>query len=196
MEAASRRADDQTGVWHHVVLPRLHSETADLDDGAPQSPAIVSEARRQGSVDRLGILDSAREERFNRIVALTRSIFGTKYAAFNLIDHDRRWTKASIGSDSVESPRTSEFCNTTIHHRGAFVVGNASEDSHFAQNPLVAGDPHIRFYAGYPIEAPDGERVGSLCFYDSEPRQVTPFEEVGLRELAFLIEKELWLPRG
>lgn len=161
--------------------------------GSGRSPAISSESDRQRSLENLRILDTVGEERFDRIVASARARFHTQYAAFNLIDGDRRWSKSQIGSGPAESPREHEFCNLTIHQHGALIVGDAQLDTRFAANPLVVGEPHIRFYAGYPIESPDGQRIGTLCVYDPEPRDASVMDAITLRDLAIAIEKELWV---
>ena len=165
---------------------------AEFMAGSPRSEPVPSEVRRQASLDRLGILDTAPEPRFDRIVAQAQRVFATGYAMFNLIDHDRRWSKSHLGPHGPVGVRANEFCNTAIHSHGALIVGNAFDDPRFCDNPYVAGGPHVRFYAGYPIEAPDGQRVGALCVYDTQPRQLHGQEETLLRELATKIERELW----
>ncbi len=177
----------------NTLAPPLiaHLEVEFLE-GAPRSDPIPSEERRQDSVDRLGILDTVPEERFDRIVAQAQRVFQTEYAAFNIIDRDRRWSKSVVGPGTPTGERANEFCNTAIHGHSALVVGDALEDPRFRDNVLVTGEPHIRFYAGYPIEAPDGERIGTLCVYDPSPRALRGLEETLLRDLAVKIERELW----
>ena len=165
---------------------------AEFIAGAPRSEPIFSEERRQASVDQLGIVDTGPDPRFDRIVAQAQRIFGTQYASFNLIDHDRRWTKSHIGPGNAESARATEFCDTTIHTHSGLIIGDARADPRFRDNPLVVGNPHLRFYAGYPIESPDGQRIGALCVYDTQPRVVGGQEEPLLRDLAMKIERELW----
>jgi hypothetical protein len=165
---------------------------AEFMAGSPRSEPIASEARRQASLERLGVLDTAPEPRFDRIVAQAQRVFATGYASFNLIDNDRRWSKSHLGPGAPVGIRATEFCNTTIHSHGGLIVGDTLDDSRFCDNPYVAGDSHVRFYAGYPIEAPDGQRVGALCVYDTQPRQLHGQEETLLRELATKIERELW----
>ena len=165
---------------------------AEFIAGTTRIEPIFSEDRRQASVDRLGIVDTGRELRFDRIVAQAQRIFGTQYASFNVIDHDRRWSKSHIGPGGPESARATEFCDTTIHTHSGLIVGDAKDDSRFSNNPLVTGNPHLRFYAGYPIESPDGQRVGALCVYDTQPRALRGEEEPLLRDLAMKIERELW----
>ena len=165
---------------------------AEFMAGSPRSEPVASEVRRQASLDRLHILDTAPEPRFDRIVAQAQRVFATGFASFNLIDRDRRWSKSHLGPGGVVGVRATEFCDTTIHSHGGLIIGDAVDDPRFCDNPYVAGDPHVRFYAGYPIEALDGQRVGALCVYDTQPRQLHGQEETLLRELAAKIERELW----
>lgn len=175
-----------------LTPPLVAHLEAEFIAGAPRSALIFSEERRQASVDSLGIVDTGPELRFDRIVAQAQRIFGTQYASFNVIDHDRRWSKSHIGPGGPESARATEFCDTTIHTHSGLIVGDAIDDPRFCDNPLVTGNPHLRFYAGYPVESPDGQRVGALCVYDTQPRVVGGQEEPLLRDLAMKIERELW----
>jgi GAF domain-containing protein len=181
-----------------TLAPALtdHLQNQFLDSG-PRSGPVRSEEKRQDSVDRLRIVDTGPEERFDRIVAQARRKFGTEFASFNIIDQDRRWIKSHAGSPtSSNNSRADSFCNTTIHEHSALVIGNMLEDPRFAENPLVTADPHLRFYIGYPIEAPNGERIGALCVYDRTPRTIYGSEETTIRDLAIQIERELWTMPG
>jgi hypothetical protein len=156
-----------------------------------QQVDVAAEAERQSAVDALGILDTPAEDRFDRIVTMARQLYGTKAAVFSVIDRDREWHKSMSGTDVDEVARSSSFCNVTIRNRGAMVVGDAHEDERFSDNPLVVGDPGIRFYAGFPVESPTGERIGALCVYDPKPRIAADVDESMLRQLALLIQAEL-----
>jgi len=161
-----------------------------------QALDVAAEAERQSAVDSLGILDTPAEDRFDRIVTMARQLYGTNAAVFSVIDRDREWHKSMSGTDVDEVARSSSFCNITIRNRGAMVVGDAYEDERFSDNPLVAGDPGIRFYAGFPIESPSGERIGALCVYDPKPRVASDVDETMLRQLALLIQAELQVDAG
>ncbi|WP_241993068.1 PP2C family protein-serine/threonine phosphatase, partial [Cryobacterium frigoriphilum] len=121
---------------------------------------------------------------------LARRLFGVQIAAVTLIDHDRQWFKSCTGADVTEADRSTAFCSVTITQSRALVIRDTREDARFRENPLVTGDPGIRFYAGYPLEA-HGERVGTLCLLDSRPREFSAAEEELLRDLAFWVQKEL-----
>ena len=150
-----------------------------------------NEATRQAALDALKILDTAPEERFDRITRLAKQLFGVETAAISLIDHDRQWFKSKIGLEAEETPRSDAFCDVTIREAKNFTVADASQDSRFENNPLVTGNPNIRFYAGYPLETPSGERVGALCVFDPTPRIFTEAEELQLRDLALWVQKEM-----
>ncbi len=152
---------------------------------------MSSETTRQAALDALKILDTLPEERFDRITRLAKELFGVETAAITLIDHDRQWFKSKVGLKLQETSRSDAFCDVTIRESINFTVPDASQDSRFHENPLVTGDPHIRFYAGYPLEASSGEHVGALCVFDSQPRIFTESEELLLRELALWVQKEM-----
>ena len=152
---------------------------------------MSDEATRQLALDSLHIVDTPPEERFDRITRLAKQLFGVETAAITLIDHDRQWFKSKVGLKPEETPRSDAFCDVTIRESKNFTVPDASQDSRFHNNPLVTGDPNIRFYAGYPLETASGERVGALCIFDPKPRKFTEAEEVQLRDLALWVQKEM-----
>ena len=154
-----------------------HSPAMAGQDPASKDPAAVAqtlpESARQLALDRLGVLDSAAEESFNGLVQAAAAICGTPIALISLVDRDRQWFKANLGLEGVsETPRTISFCTHAIQQRGLFVVEDAQLDPRFANNPLVTGDPHIRFYAGAPLCLADGAAVGTLCVIDRKPLQL------------------------
>lgn len=152
---------------------------------------MIDEVRRQAALDSLKILDTPPEERFDRITRLAKELFGVETAAITLIDHERQWFKSKIGLESQETLRSDAFCDVTIREPKNFTVADASVDARFHNNPLVTGDPNIRFYAGYPLETSSGERIGALCIFDPKPRKFTEAEEVQLRDLALWVQKEM-----
>jgi len=149
------------------------------------------EASRQEALDELGILDTAPEERFDRITRLAAQVFGVSGSAISLLDRDRQWVKSAVGGAVQESPRRTAFCDTVVSQHASLVVPDARADPRFRENPFVTGDPNLRFYAGHPLEAPGGEPVGALCLYDPEPRTFTADERRLLEELARWVEDEL-----
>jgi hypothetical protein len=144
--------------------------------------------RRLDAIHALHILDSAPEERFDLIVRKAQQYFGVKSAAFTLIDEDRQWNKSTVGFDDDEIPLADSFCATTIRAARPFVVMDSLVDRR-----APSGTP-FRFYAGYPVESPDGVRIGALCVFDPEPHEVTDFDVAVLRYLAMLVQDELAQP--
>jgi len=149
------------------------------------------EARRLAALHALGILDTANDERFDRITRLAQRLFGTQAAQVNLVDENRVWFKSSLGFGGSEGERDLSFCSHAILRSEATVVGDALNDPRFADNPYVLGDPNIRFYAGQPIVAPGGDPVGTLCVFDDAPRDPSDFDDAVLGDLAAMAEAEI-----
>lgn len=139
----------------------------------------------------LELLDTPREERFDRLTTLATHVFGVPIALISLIDDDRQWIKSGTGVEIVEIPRHHSFCGHTIAGAGLLVVNDAAEDPEFADHPLVTGEAHVRFYAGYPLLGPTGQHVGAFSLMDTSPRELTPSEAVILEELAEIAQHEL-----
>jgi hypothetical protein len=152
--------------------------------------AEAYEQDRQRAVDKLA--DLVADERFEHILALAKQSFGTDAAAFTVIDRDRQVIKSGVGPGLMDISREDSFCATTIGGRGALVVPDARADPRFRNSSLVTGEARIRFYAGFPIESPSGERIGALCLVDSAPRRMGQADLVLLRELALMLQRELW----
>ena len=121
-----------------------------------------------------------------RIAADTRAALGGAAALVTIIDDDTQWIAAGAGDGPVSSARSDAFCDFTIRKAGAFVVPDATKDPRFADNPFVTGPMGVRFYAGFPIESPDGFRLGALCVIDTAPRTDFPIES--LRDLALQVQ--------
>lgn len=195
------RSTETYAHWADVLASRMgpllsadRVSTSDAEPAPSDDQAKVAEARRQLAVDELGIVDTLPEERFDRITALAQTLFGTQSAALTVIDRDRQWHKARICVADAEVPRSSSFCAVTIQHPSAMVIPDTLLDERFRGNPLVVGEPKIRFYAGFPIESSSGEFIGALCVFDSEPRSAETVDLVLLRELALMVQRELAIP--
>ncbi len=157
-------------------------------------PALPQdEIQRIQALQALGILDTPPEERFDRLTRLVATFLNVPIALISLVDSERQWFKSRVGLASEETSRDVSFCAHAIHFDDLFVVKNAQQDKRFADNPLVRQEPRIRFYAGQPLHAPDGSRVGTLCAIDSKPRELKPHEYQALRDLAAIAETELRL---
>jgi PAS domain S-box-containing protein len=143
-----------------------------------------NEADRLEALERLRLLDTPADPEFDELVELAASICDVPISAISLIDERRQWFKAVAGLDSQGSDREIAFCSHTIQQDEIFVVEDAMADRRFLRNPLVLGDPHIRFYAGVPLSSPEGQHVGSLCVIDSQPRRLTGAQRMALEVLA------------
>lgn len=149
------------------------------------------DAARQRAIENLGILDTPRDERIDRVTRIAQEMFGVPMVSVTLLDRDRQWRKSEIGLGGREAPRADAFCDFTVREGRTVVIPDASEDQRWAANPFVEGDPHLRFYAGHPLEARGGERIGTLCLLDTRPRELDEREEELLRELAGWVQSEI-----
>lgn len=149
------------------------------------------EEQRLAAVHRLGLLDTEAEERFDRHARIAAAALNAPIALVTLIDRERQWYKARYGFEFSETSRDMGFCSHAILQNEPLVVNDALRDDRFADNPVVIGDPHVRFYAGIPLLAADGARVGAFCVVDSKPRSLSDAQLHMLKDIARLIEAEL-----
>jgi phosphoserine phosphatase RsbU/P len=158
-----------------------------------QPPLPPNETERLADLHALELLDTPAEERFDRIVRLAMAVFDVPIAYIALIDAERQWFKAKCGLTTDETGREISFCGHTILRTDALVVDDALADPRFADNPLVTGEPFIRFYAGHPLAGRAGMNVGTLCLADTRPRALSGRQLDALRELARVAEHEVGL---
>lgn len=145
----------------------------------------VDEAQRLVSLRALNLLDTAPQERFERITRLAKVLADVPIAYISFVDENRQWFMSCQGLSAKETPREVAFCAHVVVLRQVLIISDTLQDARFAENPLVTEDPRIRFYAGYPLILPDGSCIGTLCFVDTRPRQ---FPEASLRAFADLAE--------
>ncbi len=148
------------------------------------APRPAAEDARIGALREYDLLDSPANPAFDDLTALARRICGTPIAMVSLVDAGRQWFLSRQGIDATETPRDISFCGHAILGDGAFVVGDALADARFAGNPLVVGEPRIRFYAGVPLVSPGGHALGTLCVIDHEPRTLDAGQLQGLEALS------------
>ena len=146
--------------------------------------SIRQEARRLETLRSYAMLDTSNEEEFDDLVVLAAQICQTPIALISLVDEDRQWFKAAFGLDLKETSREISFCDHALRQTGVFVVPDATLHPDFSNNPLVVREPRIRFYAGAPLVAPDGQPLGTLCVIDREARGLTKAQERALSVLS------------
>ena len=150
-----------------------------------RAPVPINERQRVAALERLEILDSMPEAAYDDLVTIASQICGTPMALISLVDRDRQWFKAKVGLDATETPREVSFCGHAIAKpEDLFVVPDATLDPRFRANPLVTGDPNVRFYAGAPIVTDQGEALGTVCVIDTVPRELSPQQRASLNALA------------
>ncbi len=154
------------------------------------------EAGRLEALRGLNLLDTPASEAFDQITRLAARLFGTPMAAVSLVDEQRQWFKSRVGLDVAETAREHAFCQHTIRTHDVLVVPDATRDPRFDDNPLVRGQPGIRFYAGAPLVTHDGYAVGSLCVIDDRPRELSEDDRRTLAELASLVMAQIELQQA
>ncbi len=156
-----------------------------------EAPLPADEPARLLDLFSLGLLDRHPNECFDRVTRLASRMFDVPIALVSLVDENRQWFASRQGLGATETPRCDAFCAHAILDSEPLVIENAPNDPRFSENPLVVGDPFIRFYAGAPIRSPRGHRLGTLCIIDTEPRAMDVDELRYLRDLADLVETEI-----
>jgi len=156
---------------------------------APKPPR---ESERLAALRAYNILDTGPEQTYDDIVRLVAFVCRVPMATISLVDESRQWFKSRIGIADQETARDISFCSHTILGSQPMIVRDALEDNRFADSPLVQGNPHIRFYAGFPLINPEGHALGSLCAIDSAPRQLSEEQQEAMnaltRQLMVLLE--------
>ena len=154
-------------------------------------PAIpVDEAVRLTTLRSLHILDTAPEERFDRLTRMAKRMFGVPIVLISLVDERRQWFKSCQGLEVSETARDISFCGHAILGDDILMVPDALADERFHDNPMVTGGPKIRFYAGCPLWV-NGRKLGTLCLIDSQPRDFDADDRSLLRDLARMAEQEI-----
>ncbi len=147
-----------------------------------RAPDLPNDDDRVVALQALNVLDTPAEERSDRFTRIAGQVFGVPIALVSLVDANRQWFKSCYGLEVRETSRDLSFCGHAIATDKIFVIENALEDSRFADNPLVVGEPHIRFYAGQPLRSSNGSLVGTFCLIDRKPRQFNDHERSLLRD--------------
>ncbi len=163
-------------------------------------PIPANEFSRINALHKLNILDTDPEEKFDLITKLTAQIFDVPISLISLVDNERQWFKSKYGLDAEETNRDVSFCAHAIAKpisdgKGQliFEVPDALQDARFKENPLVIGEPFIRFYAGFVMQSRDGYNLGALCIIDSKPRKLSSYEKESFFNLGMIAQTELQL---
>ena len=147
------------------------------------APIPNNEAARLAALKEYRVLDTGTEQPYDDITILAAHICEVPIATISLVDEARQWFKAKVGMSRRQTPREIAFCAHTILQREPFVVRDAKKDRRFADNDMVTGEPHIRFYAGFPLVNQQGLAVGTLCAMDRKPRELTAKQEKAMQAL-------------
>jgi PAS domain S-box-containing protein len=146
--------------------------------------AAEAEEERLAALQQYHVLDTAPEQGYDDITELAAFICGTPMSLVSFVDRERQWFKAEVGLGVSETPRSQSFCAHTIGPATTLVVPDAQQDERFSSNPLVVGDPKIRFYAGAPIVEKNGHVLGTVCVIDTEPHSMSAKQISALEALA------------
>ncbi|MCE0538759.1 diguanylate cyclase [Kineosporia rhizophila] len=157
--------------------------------------ATSAEAERLAELHSLNILDTPSEPGFDALVTLASQVTGCPISLVSLIDEQRQWFKAKVGTDLCSTDRDIAFCDHVVRDRAELEVPDARLDPRFRDNPLVTGPPQIAFYAGFPISTSQGRILGTLCLLDTAPRSLTPLQRDQMRTLAGQVSTQLELRR-
>lgn len=155
-----------------------------------------NETDRLSALQRYDILDTSPEQAFDDLARLAAQICQTPIALISLVDADRQWFKSKVGLTVSETSRDVAFCAHAILERDLLIVPDTCQDDRFANNPLVTGNPKIRFYAGAPLLTSDGFALGTLCAIDRVPRELSPQQQEALEILAHQVVMQLELRRN
>lgn len=159
-----------------------------------KKPAIAeNEEQRLRILQQLNILDTIEEQAYDDLTFLAAQICGTPIALVTLVDKDRQWFKSHYGLGVQETPREVSFCGHAILSDELFLVEESDEDDRFADNPLVTGAPHVKFYAGEPLIIEEGINVGTLCVIDDHARSLNDEQKSALKALARQVTSQLQL---
>jgi len=150
------------------------------------APFPSIESARVAALDRYAILDTEPEQTFDDLVALAAYVCKAPIAMLSLVDDRRQWFKSKVGLEIRETPRETSFCAHAIQQQDVFIVPDTRNDARFRDNPMVVGEPHIRFYAGAPLINEEGFALGTLCVIDRQPRELDEAQKGALKSLSRL----------
>eukprot|EP01063_Lacrimia_lanifica_P010898 TRINITY_DN1764_c2_g1_i1.p1 TRINITY_DN1764_c2_g1~~TRINITY_DN1764_c2_g1_i1.p1 ORF type:complete len:386 (+),score=72.70 TRINITY_DN1764_c2_g1_i1:62-1219(+) len=162
-----------------------------------KGPLPQDEERRLAALNGLKILDTDVERRIDEYLVLAQRVFNTQIAMVSLVDRNRQWFAGQRGlGQTRETPRDQAFCAHTVYRQEPLTVTDTYQDPRFADNPLVTGSPHLRFYSGHPLFMPNGSCIGTLCVADTRPREWQSSDALSLSTLALGVTGEILRSRS
>jgi hypothetical protein len=184
--------------WADLIVQRLHLGPTQSEQWLssstpnPLRDRADDEDLRQRALQSLGLRADERDELLQFIVRQAKVTFRAGGAALNIVDGERQWPKATVGTAARAVPREAGFCNVTIQSDGLTLIYDSHRDPRVSESPVAQAPDGVRFYAGYPVRTWDGYRIGTLCIYDDYPRYLRESDLAPLRDFAARIEQELW----
>ena len=157
---------------------------------------LYDSPKRLEALEEFKIMDTGVEQDFNEIVELASKICNKPISLISLVDSQRQWFKARVGLDVTETPVSIAFCKHAIEKNNVFIVGDATKDDRFSNNPLVTGSPDIRFYAGTPLQTSEGYNIGTLCVLDNKPGELNDEQLEALKILGKQVIKQFELKQA
>jgi signal transduction histidine kinase len=162
----------------------------------PAAPRPTDENRRLHELHRYGVLDQEADGTFVALTNLAAKLAEVPVALISLTDADRQWFMVRLGVELTQVPRDFAPCAHVVYERKPIICADMREDARFADNPLVVGPPHVRFYAGFPLLTPGGSALGALTLLDTRPRTLDAFQVEALVLLAQQVVAQLELRRA
>jgi len=181
--------------WAGLIAPTV---AAALERDAPRPEQPVDEQARLEALRALTVDNEPADEDLQQLVETARDVFNAAGASFDLVDADRHLTKAvaGIAGNVLAASWAEALSAATVRQPGLTVVPDMTRDARYRAEPWVTATPALRFFAGYPVEAPDGHLVGSLSIVDTKPRDLSNAEATLLREFALRVQHRLWERAG
>lgn len=162
----------------------------------PKPPKPTNELERLKALRSFNVMDSEPELFFDHVTALASYICGTSMALVTFLEEERQWFKSKVGLDISGTTRDEAFCAYAIHQSDTLIVSDPMQDERFSHNPLVTGNPNIRFYAGAPLITSDGYGLGTLCVLDSKRIDLSEGQLRALDNLRDMTMKYMELQKG
>jgi len=145
------------------------------------APKTQFETERLNELRNLNLFDIKNDPDFDAVIRLVQECFNVPVVLISIVEEDEQIFKSCIGVDINSTDRNPSFCSFAIHDRDVFVINDTLDHPNFRHNPLVKGDPKIRFYAGFPLFFDGPEAIGTLCIIDTAPREI--FNDSDIRKL-------------